>query len=119
MTRRLVGILSSLLFVHLAVVERVLACVPHAGGASSVAVAHCGGMHATGGTTHPGDRTARAALVAAPECCSALTTCQAPVALMARRASPAGVPVRAARVAAPASSGVSITHAPDPPPPRV
>jgi hypothetical protein len=119
MTRRLVGILSSLLFAHLAVAERVLACVPHADAGAMVAVGHCGGMHATGATTRPGERTLRAAHAVAPECCSTLATCSAPVALMARTAPAAGAPGRAARLLAPASSGASITHAPDPPPPRV
>jgi len=125
--RRLIGILSSLLVLHLAVGESVLACVPHANartdsGAGSAA--HCAGAHtvAIGATTHAGHadaRVVRAARVPAPECCSALGTCASPVAIVTRSALPADVPPPAARIARPASSGASITRAPDPPPPRV
>jgi hypothetical protein len=119
--RRLIGIFSSMLVLHLAVGESVLACAaPVAAGASSSA-AHCAGAHtaAIGATTDAGARVVRSARVLAPECCSALGTCASPVAIVTRTAPPADVPPTAARIARPASSGASITRAPDPPPPRV
>jgi hypothetical protein len=118
--RRVFGLLTALLMLHLTIVGADLRCADH-----SVSAA---GEHQTMGVTHGPTRSATTAVATTndrpcqtptqPACCRALTSCAVNVVLRADQAAAPGPLVRHAIQPATTRLPASPITAPEPPPPK-